>query len=130
MIVVAIIGILAAIALPAYQNYVIKSRRTDGQAALMGLQMAQERFRANCPHYAAALGASRVCGTTAANSTVIYSSNSPDGHYTIAIDAASANTFTASAAPQGAQAADSVCVASTFKINEKGPNGNSECWSR
>ena len=36
MIVVAIIAILAAIALPAYQNYVAKSRSTSGLADIRG----------------------------------------------------------------------------------------------
>ena len=40
MIVVAIIGILAAIAVPQYSDYVTRSRRTDGQSTL--LQMAQQ----------------------------------------------------------------------------------------
>lgn len=39
MIVVAIIGVLAAVALPAYQQYVIRSNRTDMQAELV--QIAQ-----------------------------------------------------------------------------------------
>ena len=33
MIVVAIVGILAAIALPAYQDYVIRSKMSEGVAA-------------------------------------------------------------------------------------------------
>jgi type IV pilus assembly protein PilA len=33
MIVVAIVGILAAIALPAYQDYVIRSKMSEGEAA-------------------------------------------------------------------------------------------------
>ena len=36
MIVVAIIGILAAIALPAYQDYVIRSKMSEGVAAAAG----------------------------------------------------------------------------------------------
>ena len=33
MIVVAIVGILAAIALPAYQDYVVRSKMSEGEAA-------------------------------------------------------------------------------------------------
>ena len=43
MITVAIIGILAAIAIPMYSDYVTRSRRADGQASLM--QVAQELER-------------------------------------------------------------------------------------
>lgn len=38
MIVIAIIGILAAIALPAYQDYVARSQATEGMKATSGLQ--------------------------------------------------------------------------------------------
>src|SRR5271170_5881002 len=34
MIVVAIVGILAAIALPAYQDYVVRSKMSEGEAAI------------------------------------------------------------------------------------------------
>jgi len=44
MIVVMIIGILAAFAYPSYQRYVQETRRTDGQAALMRVMQAQERY--------------------------------------------------------------------------------------
>ena len=44
MIVVAIIGIIAAIAYPNYQNSIIKSNRTEAQACLMELAQFMERF--------------------------------------------------------------------------------------
>ncbi|MBT5967504.1 MAG: prepilin-type N-terminal cleavage/methylation domain-containing protein, partial [Gammaproteobacteria bacterium] len=43
MITVAIIGILASIAYPSYQESVYKSRRADGKGALLGLANAMER---------------------------------------------------------------------------------------
>lgn len=44
MIVVAIIGILAAIAYPSYQEQVAKSRRADAQRALMEAEQYMRRF--------------------------------------------------------------------------------------
>ncbi|MBT4987165.1 MAG: prepilin-type N-terminal cleavage/methylation domain-containing protein, partial [Proteobacteria bacterium] len=43
MIVIAIVGILAMIALPMYSDYVTRARRTDGQTTLF--QVAQELER-------------------------------------------------------------------------------------
>jgi type IV pilus assembly protein PilE len=123
MIVVAIIGILAAIAYPAYQGYVIKSRRADGQAGLMQLQMAQERWRANNPSY----GDGTQLG---------YPKNSPDGHYSIAISAGVSSTaYTGTATPQGAQLADnSTCGASNFIVTQLGPDvsttAKKTCWGQ
>lgn len=44
MIVVAIVGILASIAIPSYQESVKKSRRADATGALMVLANKMERF--------------------------------------------------------------------------------------
>lgn len=44
MIVVAIVGILGAIAYPAYTDQVRKGRRADARAALMNLLQQQERY--------------------------------------------------------------------------------------
>ncbi len=44
MIVVAIIGILAAIAYPSYDEYVKRGNRTEGQAFLSDVAARQERY--------------------------------------------------------------------------------------
>lgn len=44
MIVVAVIGILAAIAYPSYVEYVRKGKRSEGRAAITGLLQQQERY--------------------------------------------------------------------------------------
>lgn len=44
MIVVAIIGIIAAIAYPSYQDQVRKAKRSDGQSKVMDAMARQERF--------------------------------------------------------------------------------------
>jgi type IV pilus assembly protein PilE len=121
MIAVVIIGILAAIALPAYQEYVRQSRRADGQAALMALQLAQEKFRANNTTYASS------------TATVGVASTSPEGHYKIRdpLENVSAVGYRASADPQGVQASDTSCDPLTMTLSggtiTYGPAG---CWKR
>ena len=44
MIVVAVIGILAAIAYPSYQESIRKARRADAKSALLDAAQRQERF--------------------------------------------------------------------------------------
>lgn len=44
MITVAIIGILAAIAIPAYQNYTIRARVTEGLQLASGAQLAVNEY--------------------------------------------------------------------------------------
>ncbi|MDQ7956619.1 MAG: type IV pilin protein [Pseudomonadota bacterium] len=51
MIVVAVIAILAAIAYPSYQEYVMRSRRVEGQALLNDAAARQERWRAQNGSY-------------------------------------------------------------------------------
>lgn len=46
MIVVAIVGILASIAYPGYASYIVRSRRVEGQMALLDIMQQQERFYA------------------------------------------------------------------------------------
>jgi type IV pilus assembly protein PilA len=51
MIVVAIIAILAAIAIPAYQNYLIRSQVSEGMVLTGGARTAVSEFYSNTGHY-------------------------------------------------------------------------------
>lgn len=51
MVVVAIIAILAAIALPSYRQYVIKNAEREAQAKMLQLQIQLERWRAKSLTY-------------------------------------------------------------------------------
>ena len=44
MITVAILGVLAAVAIPAYSNYVNRAKQADAIIGLKAVQMAQEQF--------------------------------------------------------------------------------------
>ena len=53
MIVVAIVGILAAVALPSYNESIRKGKRAEGRAALVDLLQQQERYLGQRGAYAA-----------------------------------------------------------------------------
>jgi type IV pilus assembly protein PilE len=57
LIVMAVIAILAAVALPSYERYILRGYRTEARNALLEIAARQERFRYNSPVYAASLGA-------------------------------------------------------------------------
>ncbi|SDK29157.1 type IV pilin protein [Microbulbifer yueqingensis] len=127
LVAVAILAILSAIAIPSYQESVRKSRRSDGIAALLKLQLAQEKFRANCRFYAWTLAAADNCGADAANSSLNFRTTSEEGFYTIAVTAAGGNSYTITADPVGSQAADSACdpLQIVYPAGTKSPAG---CW--
>ncbi|RMF13161.1 MAG: prepilin-type N-terminal cleavage/methylation domain-containing protein, partial [Gammaproteobacteria bacterium] len=75
MIVVAIVGILAAIAYPAYTENIASSRRADAQAALIGFAGALERYYAANNKYTGAVDGSKKPKST------VYPSEAPlDGN--------------------------------------------------
>lgn len=123
MIVVAVIGILAAIALPAYDRFVIKSRRSAGAACLMELAQFAERYHTTKMSYAG-------LNTAALPATACRSELS--GHYVFSFQGSpTATAYTLQAVPQGAQATkDTSC--GTLRINEKGKKttsgGGSGCF--
>ncbi|WP_371186424.1 type IV pilin protein [Thalassotalea maritima] len=127
MIVVAILGIIAGIAYPSYVDHMQKARRSDAQAALMGLAMAQAKYRIQCPQYASSLASSNDC----TNGTLKAPQSSENSYYQLSVSSASGNAYTLTASAQGVQANDSVCTAITFTVNASNPNGvkaPEQCW--
>lgn len=121
MIVVVVVGILASIALPSYSTYVKKSRRSDAQTALMQVQLAQEKWRANHTSY----GSGADLG---------YPKNSSGEYYSVDIVSATDTAFTAQATSQGAQATDTDCPAANLQITQNGPDlstaAKRTCWGK
>ena len=127
MVVVVIIGILAAVAIPAYGRYAFRARRADAQELLLRIASAQERFYATNNHYGA------LTDIGFANPAI-----SAKKFYSVTLQPAAAGTtqtYTATAAAQNVQAADK-CGSLTINnagVKTPGPastssNSNGSCW--
>lgn len=133
LITIGIIGIIAMIAYPSYQDSMRRTRRADGIAAALAVQVAQEKFRGSCPFYAQTIGNTNTCGANAGASTVQAPSTSAEGWYSLSIlaNSASGNSYTIVADPVGAQASDTACDPMTITFSAASPNGlkaPAECW--
>jgi type IV pilus assembly protein PilE len=127
LISLALMGTLAAIALPAYQQQQRQARRSDGQLALQQLQIDQARWRAAHERYAESLTELGWPGE-----------RSPRGHYRIRISAASAEGYTLEALPLGDQSADRDCsplrlswrgsASATLSAGEHTDSDPQRCW--
>ena len=81
MIVVAIIGILAAIAIPAYQNYTIRAQVTEGLNLADGWKTAVSEFYAQNGSFPA----STTTTPGSASTTVMYVTGATTGKYVSAV---------------------------------------------
>ena len=122
LIVCAIVGILAAIALPSYLSSIQKGRRSDAKSALVGAAGQMERYFTERGTYATAtLGSAGVAPSTSEN-----------GYYNLSFASQTTTSYTLSAAPTGIQAGDP-CGNFTYDgQGVKGVNGGTktvaDCW--
>jgi len=71
MIVVAIIGILAAVALPAYQDYMVRSQVSEPVALLSGLKSPLSEYGADKNAWPTLVGPTATAGSGELNATLI-----------------------------------------------------------
>lgn len=119
MIVIAIVGILAAIAIPAFNTQVMEARRADARNSLFDWQLRQAEYFADNLSYA---NVSTINGS--GGNTV----DSSEGYYDVTATSASSSAFEMTATPKSGttQASDSEC-ASYFCINQDGPLYTGSC---
>ncbi|WP_269784347.1 MULTISPECIES: type IV pilin protein [Delftia] len=124
MIVVAVVGILSAIAMPSYNEYIRRGHRAEARAGL--LQAAQWLERAATSNGTYPLTAS----FPASLKTV------PSNRYDISLNSTDGSTFTVTATPKGAQANDKCGNYTLTQSGLRGANGAttgtivSDCWGR
>jgi type IV pilus assembly protein PilE len=139
MIAVAIVGILARLAYPAYMQSVRKSHRADAKAALLDLAQREERYRSTANVYTMTgspdLG--YPTGTTVTQAAPMPIQVGNGSFYTLEVTVLSTTTppnlnFTARARPTGRQALDTQC--GDFTLTETGvqgitgTGGAGDCW--
>ncbi len=128
MIVVAIVGILAAVAYPSYQEFVRRAARAEARAAVLNMAQLQERNFSDRGAYATVDGSSAAPW---AASSYFSGTNYASRKYGVAVATANSNTtYTITATPENGYS-DPKCGNLTLASN--GTRGSSsgnavDCW--
>jgi type IV pilus assembly protein PilE len=131
MIVVVVIAILSAIAVPSYNYFVTRAKRAAARTAIQNMAQQQERyFTQNNGYLAIAAGS-----TTAAGWVNYVGNDYPDRTHDLTVTVVAGSTtlapaFTISAAPTNAFT-DNLC--GTLSLTSAGiqtPSTPTDCWQR
>ncbi|MBM4218719.1 MAG: type IV pilin protein [Gammaproteobacteria bacterium] len=133
VVVIMIVGVLAAVAIPSYRNYVIRSQRSDAKDALLALATQLEKHYLQCNDYGDTLGVAPNC----AGRVVQGADASENGWYALTIVAPDATGFTVTATAVAGenQAQDLDCASFSVTdrgvrsaLNDGGDDNTAECW--
>lgn len=114
MITLVVLALIASIALPTYDTFVQRTRRSEAREALADLAARQEQFYLDNKTYATSLGDLGRDTTTA------------NGYFAISIPSATVNAYSLRATAQGTQTKDTDCTTMTLtSLNAKTPV---DCW--
>lgn len=125
MIVVVVIGILAAVALPSYQDHIRKGKRAAAKSVLSDLANRQEAYLIDKRSYAASMNA--LVTSFAAPSEIA-------SDYTFAVsanNAVSPPTYSITATPVSSMMLADTCGTSALKplaIAQGGTRSPAACW--
>ena len=116
MVVVAIVGIIAAVAVPSYQQHIVRSRRAQAASCMQEFSQFMERFYTTNLRYDQDTAGNAV----ALPALACTAENKLDSHYTLSFDGAvAARTYKLKAVPKGVQATkDSAC--GTLMLDQAG----------
>lgn len=125
MIVVAIIGIVAMIAYPSYNQYILKTHRVEGKELLARAASMQERYFADNNAYTTDL---RDLGFPSAIDV-----SSEHGYYTMSVDDATGNCpitscYSMTITTAGSQVTDVRCATMTSTSTGRKTATNDDCW--
>lgn len=118
MIIVVIVGILAAIAVPSYRQYIVKSNRAAAEGFMLTVANKQEQYMLDARSYAPTLATLNLTTPTEVSK-----------NYNISVAAsATPPSYTVTAAPTGAQASnDTAC--GTLTLDQTGAKTPATgCW--
>ncbi len=126
MITVAIIAILAAIAMPSYQDYIRKGRRADAQSFMQEVVARQQHFLLDRRAYGTG-----ITGATAVGELGMTIPTNVSGFYTVTMatnNGAAPPSFVVTAAPTGNQAYEKCGTLTIDQRGVKTASGSGTCW--
>jgi type IV pilus assembly protein PilE len=136
VVVIMIVGILAAVAIPSYRSYVVRSQRSDAKDAVLALATQQEKHYLQCNRYADVIDVATNCAANELQGAA----TSKNGWYALATDADDvdpARGFTATATAVAGENQDQDDACDSFTVNQAGvrtaldsggADNTEECW--